>query len=737
MTDVNHKVKILLLAMMLTISFIGLWSNAYGEENKKMKDLQVVRKRLYESFLTRIPTRIPNPSPAEIKGFVASLQPDGSWPDIDYKDRTRSMWKTTFHLQRLQAMVRAYRSRGHVLYKNPNLKRSILSALDFWFRKDFKNSNWWWNEIGVPMALSPTLILMEDNLSKDQRNAGNRLLKRAALGMTGQNLMWVAKITLIRGCLEDKSEIVVEASKRMADEIRITSKEGIQADFSFHQHGPCLYSGGYGLNFSDTARWAYILKGTQFEFPARRIEILSNYILDGQQWMIRGQTFDYGAIGREITRKDIHTKTKSLLDACTYMAKLVTPRQAEFEAFAKCLRDGKQPGATGFHGNRHFWRSDMMTHRRKDYYTSARMFSNRMFNTDMPCNDEGLKSHHIADGTTFILRTGGEYRNIFPVWDWRKIPGTTIEQTGTKYDQKTVRRRGKTSFVGGVSDGTYGMAAFNFTRDGLTARKAWFYFDDEFVCLGAGITCTTDNPVFTSINQCRLKGNVVISDGKKQEKANKGQRKLSNPLWVFHDGVGYVFPDTRKNVVYLRNDVQTGSWWSIAHRYPDKKKISTDVFSLWLDHGKSPSNACYSYIVAPAVGLEKMKAYAKNPPVEVISNTPDLQAVRHKGLKIIQAAFYKAGVLRIKNGLVITVNKPCLLLVHQKKEGLQIAVSNPKNKPLNVEVEVNAKFQGEGCAWLDERGLSRITFKLQDGQFGGKSSVRLLRRADEKVPKTR
>ncbi len=748
MIDVNYKLKIPVLAMVLTISFPGLLSNAHGGENKKMKDLQVVRKRLYESFLTRIPTRIPNPSPAEIKGFVSSLRPAGSWPDIDYKDRTVALWQTTFHLQRLQAMVRAYRSRGHALYENADLKRSILSALDFWFVKDFKIGHLWWEVIGVPKALYPILVLMEDDLSDAQLAAGIKILHRGYRDgrwefygpATGQNLLWLTGIHVVRGCLEKNPQEVARPFKRIAQEIRITSKEGIQADYSFHQHGACLYSGEYGLNFTvDCARFAYYAHGTRFGLPEEKIRILSAYILDGQQWMVRGQTFDYGAVGRGITRKDSRftRDMKRLSDACMHMAKLATPRQAEFEAFAKRLKGAAQPEAAGFHGNRHFWRSDMMTHHRKDYYTSARMFSNRIFNTDMPYNKEGMKNHHIADGTTFIFRTGGEYRNIFPVWDWRKIPGATIEQTGTKYDQKTVRRRGNRSFVGGVSDDLYGMAAFDFTRDGLTARKAWFYFDDEFVCLGAGITCTTDNPVFTSINQCHLKGDVVVSDGKKQEKANKGQRKLSNPLWVHHDGIGYVFPDTRKNVVFLTNDVQTGSRWSITHRYPDKKKISTDVFSLWLDHGKSPSNACYAYIVAPAVGLEKMKAYAENPPVEVISNTPDLQAVRHKGLKVIQAAYYKAGVLRIKNGLVITVNKPCLLLIHQKKEGLQIAVSNPKNKPLNVEVEISARLQGEGCVWLDGRGLSHITFKLPGGQVGGKSSVRLLKYTNKNISKSR
>ena len=698
-----------------------------------MRDLQVVRKRLSESLLAASP----KPDSAKIKEIAASLRPDGSWADIDYDDRGRTAWKTRLHLNRLGVMVRAYRSAGHAMCGDRDLKRSILSALDFWLTKDFRNPNWWWNKIGVPLNISAILVLMEGDISKTQRMAGTKILSRAKLGMVGQNLVWLAEITVARGCLEGDPEVVAEASKRMADEIRIKSEAGIQADFSFHQHGPCLYSGGYGLGFSRScAKWAYILRGTRFEFPAEKIKILSAYILDGQQWMVRGQTFDYGANGREITRKSAHARARSLLGACAHMAKLATPRKAEFQAFAERLRGGRRQGATGLIGNRHFWRSDIMTHQRRDYYASARMFSDRTSNTDSPCNDEGLKSHHIADGTAFVLRTGEEYHNIFPVWDWRKIPAATIEQTGAAYDPKTVRRQGSRSFVGGVSDGMYGMAAFDFARDGLTARKAWFFFDDEFVCLGAGITCTSDNPVFTSINQCHLKGDVVVSDGKKQKTISRGRHKLNNPLWVHHDGIGYVFPGTVKNPAYLTNDVQTGSWRSINHQYSNRK-VSMDVFSLWLDHGKRPSKVSYAYIVAPAVGLEKMKAYAENPPVEILINRTDLQAVRHGGLKITQAVFYKAGVLRVENGLVIGVNKPCLLLVRRKKNGVQIAVANPKNKPLNVEVEVNAKLQGERCTWLDERGLSLITFKLPGGQFGGKSSVRLLKRADEKVSKPR
>ena len=46
-------------------------------------------------------------------------------------------------------------------------------------------------------------------------------------------------------------------------------------------------------------------------------------------------------------------------------------------------------------------------------------------------------------------------------------------------------------------------------RHGLQGHKAWFYFDDEYVCLGAGIRNTEGKAeVFTTLNQCNRDGKV-------------------------------------------------------------------------------------------------------------------------------------------------------------------------------------------------------------------------------------
>lgn len=70
---------------------------------------------------------------------------------------------------------------------------------------------------------------------------------------------------------------------------------------------------------------------------------------------------------------------------------------------------------------KHFWTSDFTVLHRENFYVSVRNSSKRNKTTEY-MNNENSKAYYIADGTTVIMRTGGEYRDIFPVWDWSRIP---------------------------------------------------------------------------------------------------------------------------------------------------------------------------------------------------------------------------------------------------------------------------------------------------------------------------
>ncbi len=693
----------LLKAAGLMLYMMG--SACLGEAMSKDLDLLSIRRRMLEDFLPGPGQEGPSEKIVKsAKAHLKSLGKDGAWADINYTQQIRSAWNASTHISRIYAMAKAYRIKGGALFKDPDLKLGIQKSLEAWYTKNPQNENYWWNAIGIPNSLGPALLLMEQDLSKEQLARGIEILKRGHHKgfwdyhgpATGQNLIWLCNIHVYRGVLERNPAEVERPMKRIAREIVLTAKEGIQADYSFHQHGAILYAGGYGLGFGvDCARLAYLVHGTRFALPEEKIKILSAYILDGQQWMVRGPCFDYGAIAREIARQEIDRKGVQLARASRYMAKLPGPRQAEFAAMTARLENGSFGVDSSLEGNRHFRRSDFMVHRRKGFYFSIKMFSKRTVGTESG-NGENEKGRYLADGCTYLLKRGDEYAGIFPVWNWRRIPGITCEQSPGPIQPVPWGRgaEGLTSFVGGVSDGTYGAAAFDFKRKTISARKAWFCFDREIVCLGAGIASTGPHPVVTSVNQCLLKGVVKTSNGDlaKEKAKAKSALVLKGPLWVHHDGVGYLFPEEAK--VSLQIGAKSGAWKTINFA-ASAENVTHDVFDLGVQHGKASKGGAYRYIVVPAIQPGQMDAYEKAGTVEVLENTPALQAVRHKGLKIVQAVFYRAGHLKLEEGPSIKVNQACLVMVRDTEVDRKVVVAKPDagkgSEKVRIEMDGKAK----------------------------------------------
>ncbi len=58
----------------------------------------------------------------------------------------------------------------------------------------------------------------------------------------------------MRGLLTDDEALVAEVRDQIAEEIVVTDGEGIQDDWSFHQHGPQIQFGNYGLAYAEAFR---------------------------------------------------------------------------------------------------------------------------------------------------------------------------------------------------------------------------------------------------------------------------------------------------------------------------------------------------------------------------------------------------------------------------------------------------------------------------------------------------
>src|SRR5690606_13694531 len=125
------------------------------------------------------------------------------------------------------------------------------------------------------------------------------------------------------------------------------------------------------------------------------------------------------------------------------------PRKDELDAFfARLHGSGEQ-----LSGNRYFWTSDFMTHHRPEFYVSLKASSTRTLATEIG-NYENLKGHHLGDGMMFIMRTGTEYDQTFPVWNWEQLPGTTVRHMEHQLlvDGSWLTVRGAGEPASGVSD---------------------------------------------------------------------------------------------------------------------------------------------------------------------------------------------------------------------------------------------------------------------------------------------
>ena len=594
--------------------------------NRPISDIAVLMDR-YAADLVK--TSLPEGAQAHL----ASQQPDGSWSDIDYRDRSSAGWKPIVHLDRLQSMAAAHAEESGPLHLAPAVREANRSGLDCWFARAPRSDNWWWNDIGKQQRLGAIGVLQDGVLSPAHRQAIIGSLPEKP-SMTGANLTWLASETIARGCLERRTDLVRRGFEAIKGTVLVTTAEGVQSDWSFHQHGPQLYNAGYGEKFLNfTARFAAYARGTEHGFSDDQIGILTSLLLDGDRWMVRFGFMDHSADGREIVRQG--ESSRLLLPAIGHLTSIAPERVAEIQALQAHI-EGLSGCAVS--GNRHFFRSDFMTHQRPAFYASVKMCSARTVGSET-INGENTRGLWLPYGLTYLIRTGEEYSGIFPVWDWAHLPGVT---NPTFVDQP--RPNQQTTFVGGVSDGTYGVAAMDLDFASTRARKAYFLFDGELVALGSGITSSHDRPVHTTLNQCLLEGEVT-ADGRTLP---QGEHTLPGASWVHHGGFGYVFPE--KTEAHVLRAQQSGSWFDINHTDP-KDPVRLDVFTLWLDHGASPADRGYQYIVLPAAFPQEVQRYAEEMPIRVIANQPALQAVRHEAARVTGAVFAAAGKLTNPDGL--------------------------------------------------------------------------------------
>lgn len=641
----------------------------------------------YERILERIRTDIyekasPKQTDTATESLLRSMTPEGKWNDLDYTCFFRTNWEPVDHLKRLVTIATSYTDKRSAYFGNEVLYNAIRAALKYWEQQNPKCYNWWYNQISVPQTQASLLALMDAGQKKLSREICNPIFKSMSAQSdprkwTGANKMDIAIHHLIRGCLLKNDSIVRVNSDEIFYPVKIVTTEGIREDMSYQQHGPQLYIGGYGTVFVDNIiRMGNILNGTKYAMNNEKLNLFSDFTRNTYLNVFRGRHLDFSVTGRGVSRKG----TLDYGDCAPLFKKLEILDPDHTEEYATIARRFLTQKAFYQRSDRNtmYYCSDYMLHNRKDYDFSVRTASIRTNKTESG-NGENLYGTYMSDGATNIRVNGNEYTDIFPVWEWDKIPGTTVP-TGEERNPADWGTKGTCTFTGGVSDGKYGVMTFNMNDYGIKARKSWFMFDKEVICLGAGICSELPKNIITTINQCHLDGSVWINTGKTIQKATKGQFTFDKtPEWIWHDSIAYFFP--QNNHLKLKIGEQKGNWAKINFNY-SPAEVSLPVFNLTINHGISPENASYAYIIVPGVNRpEDLKRYSPKE-VKIERNDINVQAVSNEKIGLLQIVFYNPGIFD-DGKMKVKALKPCLVQI-KKKNGkvVDIQIKDPQSQEI-------------------------------------------------------
>ena len=667
------------------------------------------------------------------KTIIAKLNEDGSFNDINYTDLSRTAgFPQRNHTSNLVYLALAYKNKTSKYHKSKNLKNIITAGYKYWVDNDFFGDNWHNNQISTPTNLVNLMLLIGDELPTDLIEKGQPIIGRAHMNASGARPSGdriviagiLAKNLLFIGDKEQFDKIIelIEGEVKFS-----TGSRGMQHDFSFHHRHDRVNnttSYGYGKYANAFGEWSCYVAKTKYAFSVEKINHLIDYYLDG---IFKQQVYaiypDISVKNRSITHKASFAPRSTL--EIERLMQSTDYRKEELEQIIK-LRKGQIKPSQSF--ARFFWQTEHFVFQRPDFYTTVRMFSTRNRNMEVPYNGPGKPTHHRADGTNYLMLTGDEYHNIWPVYDWQKISGTTIVQKPKLHPPSEIQKDGLTDFVGAVTDGLFGAVTFDFKspHDFVEAKKSWFFFDRQYVCLGTDINSKRNLPVATTVNQVLMRSEVIVSINGKIEKLPEGNRQLENVKWAHHDKIGYIFPE--QATVNLSNQTQKGRWSDITDQKNISDKIVTEnVFMLWFDHGNRPQNASYHYIVVPNVTVTELKETANsNRNIEILANNSQIQAVKHSKLQITQIAFYKPGEVEISNDTKVKMLTQGMAMIKMKENKIaELSVSDPSRKLNTIEMTVSGIYNSKGDNFLTtpdkSRNNTKVSIDLPQGVYAGRT----------------
>ena len=649
-------------------------------------------------------------------------------------------WLLTEDARRIAAMAAAWAGASEIdgmgMRGNPQLLGDTLAALDTflayrWTPKTRWDVNWWDFEIGVPRGVLASLCILGSHVTPELKAKAFAAMEHFTVDpwkmynkgfpSTGANRVWMTQNHLRRAALAGDTNGLARCRDGLPEVMAFvdanpaklpSSRDGWWRDGSFVQHGKLPYVGAYGaLLIPDLIECMSLLESTAWEVNAPERANLARWPDDHLLPVVyEGELFPR-TTGRTAGSEGVETANQWLAIALSEMRPLL-PKEKAAAITARLRRWMEQGGLDGdriqradfaqflglhairtdstvqpagpFTASRIHAAVDMALHHRPGWAASVAMSSTRTVSHEALWGNN-YRGWNQGEGVLMVYPDDPQrYRHGFwALVDPYRLPGITTSTWSLPDHDGGGGSSGKPSkqdFVGGVSlDDVASVAAMRVGREGsaLSARKGWFLFPDAVVCLGSAITSTNGKPCETIVENCRIeKSDLALTVDGKPVSPGVWKGDLSGIRTLHLAGttparaIGWWFPPSSRSLTGERNE-RTGCWKNVGKK-ESEASITQPWLSLLMEHGVDPRDATYQYAILPGVSAERLKTFAAQPTLEILACTPQVQAVRDTVNGIEGYIFFEPGTAGS-----VTVDQPCVVVLHEGRDGLALAVADP------------------------------------------------------------
>jgi chondroitin AC lyase len=693
--------------------------------------------------------------------WLLSQQANGSWTDINYKDTARNNWQPVNHINRLQAFAKLA-TIGRTTWNGFNLLDRIKLGFEFYISYRYStlatcidrvtlksaappcpifSANWFHNDIGEAIPYGKTLLLLRGILPDTTLvRWSNRMVPTllnhwpAYTGQltTGANLFWEGEGLIYKSAIQN-NPTVIDSTMRLfrAEGNEVDSVDGILRDRAFNQHG-VIYNGGYGTSFlASEADWLAIAEGLSFGWTAGDKQMLVDELIDGHAFTTFAGRYDAHVFGREIARNTTHGAGTAKTLANTWQAVSFSGyRQAELAEAYTYLGGGAWPWASK--AAKIFWNSDYSTYHGAKFNIAWRTVSNRNIGTEQ-MNGENLRGWFLSYGVHWIHIRAMD-PNIFPVMNWARLPGLTVDQVDTfpiftQMPGGKQNNMGNTVYAGGASSGPTSAVGYDHAVSGITGKKSGFFVNGFAVFLGAGFNYSKTKKVGTTVDQQLLTGQVWMQRGTSVASAFTDSLSATDIQWLWHDTIGYWFPTPASMEVVVRS--RTGSW-QLTSTSASATPITKTVFSAMFDHGTAGTSKGFAYAVVPGLDRTAFTTWTHSAPFAIRKNTAQVQSIEVTSQNWLGSVFFSADSVTLADGTIYKASKGLTLIAIHNGASLQLAVADPTHLANSATIETNLHLSGAGVNWNATSQGSTIAVTFPTGRDAGRTV--LLSLTDTQAP---